>query len=68
MDRRWIEQRHHEKRQVKIIKERERERPARTIHGHFINLCAVVLLNVAQDLHILARDKVDGGTLATKSA
>lgn len=39
-----------------------------TVHGHLVNLGAVVLLNVAQNLHIFVRNKVDGHTLAAKAA
>jgi hypothetical protein len=37
------------------------------IHWHLVNLCTVVLLNVAQNLDIVLRDKVDSNTLATKT-
>ena len=37
-----------------------------TIHGHFINLCAVVLLNITQDSNVIWFHKVDGNTFAAK--
>ena len=37
-----------------------------TIHGHFINLCAVILLNITQDSNVIWFHKVDGNTFAAK--
>ena len=37
-----------------------------TIHGHFINLCAVVLLNITQDSNVVRFHKVDGNTFTAK--
>jgi hypothetical protein len=34
-----------------------------TVHGHFINLCGVVLLNVTQDSNVVVLHEVDGDTL-----
>ena len=36
-----------------------------TVHGHFIDLCTVVLLNISQNPDIIALYKVDGYTLAS---
>ena len=33
------------------------------IHGHLVNLCAVVLLNVTQDANVVTAYKIDGHTL-----
>ncbi len=41
---------------------------SRTVHGHLVDLRAVVLLNVAQDLDVLIGHKVDRGTLAAEAA
>lgn len=38
--------------------------PALTIHGHFINLGGVVLLNVPQDADVIILYKVDGNTFS----
>mmetsp|Transcript_28304 Transcript_28304/g.50560 ORF Transcript_28304/g.50560 Transcript_28304/m.50560 type:complete len:267 (+) Transcript_28304:282-1082(+) len=40
----------------------------RNIHGHFIYLCAVVLLNIAQNAHIVVAHKIDGHALSTEAA
>lgn len=37
-----------------------------TIHGHFVNLCTVILFNISQDSDIIGLDKVNCNTLATK--
>lgn len=37
-----------------------------TIHGHFINLCTVILFNITQDSDVIGLDKVNCNTLATK--
>ena len=37
-----------------------RVREGLTVHGHFINLCTVVLLNVSKDAYIVILDKIDG--------
>jgi hypothetical protein len=34
-----------------------------TVHGHLIDLCGVVLLNIAEDTNVVVLDKVDGHTL-----
>lgn len=36
------------------------------IHGHFINLRAIVLLDIAQDADVVILHEVDGHTLAAK--
>jgi hypothetical protein len=36
------------------------------IHGHFINLCAVVLLNIPQYPNVITPHKIDGHTLHKK--
>ena len=38
-----------------------------TVHGHFINLCAVVLFNISQDPDIIILHKVDGNSSSTIS-
>lgn len=38
------------------------------IHGHLVDLCAVELLDVPQDLDVIRLDKVDGHTLAPEAA
>jgi len=37
------------------------------VHGHFVNLCAVVLLNVSQDPNVVILYKVDGHSSPTIS-
>merc|ERR1719233_1515004 len=37
------------------------------IHGHFIDLCGVVLLNVSQNSDVIILHEVDGNTLPAKS-
>lgn len=39
-----------------------------TIHGHFINLSRVILLDISEDPDVIVLDKVDGHTLAAKSS
>ena len=39
-----------------------------TVHGHLVNLCWVVLFNVAKDSDVVVLDKVDGDTLAAETA
>lgn len=34
-----------------------------TVHGHFINLCGVVLLDISQDTDVIILHKVNGHTL-----
>ena len=41
--------------------------PHLTIHGHFINLCGVVLFNIAQNPDVLVLHEVDGNTLPAKT-
>ena len=36
-----------------------------TVHGHFINLCTIILLDVSKDPHIVVLDKVDGNSPPT---
>lgn len=38
-----------------------------TIHGHFINLCWVVLFNISQDTNIIILHKVDSNTFPSKT-
>ena len=35
---------------------------ALTIHGHLVNLCTVVLLNITQDPNVVTLDEIDGHT------
>ena len=37
-----------------------------TVHGHLVNLCRVVLLDISQDPDVVVLDEVDGHTLATE--
>jgi len=37
------------------------------IHRHLVDLCRVVLFDVAQDANVVALHKVDGDTLAAES-
>ena len=37
-----------------------------TIHGHFINLCTVILFNISQDSDVIWLHKIDGNTFTTK--
>ena len=37
------------------------------VHGHFINLRRIVLLDVSQDLEVLVLDEVDSHTLPSKT-
>ena len=38
-----------------------------TIHGHFINLCGVVLFNITQNPDVVVLHKVDGNTLPAET-
>jgi hypothetical protein len=37
------------------------------MHGHFVYLSGIVLLNVSQDADVFDGDKVDGHSFSTKS-
>ena len=39
-----------------------------TIHGHFVDLSRVILLDISQDPDVVIFDKVDGHTFATKTS
>ena len=36
-----------------------------TVHGHFIDLCTIILLDVSKDAYIIVLDKVDGNSPPT---
>lgn len=38
------------------------------VHWHLVDLCAVVLFNIAENLDVVLSDKVDGNTLATETS
>lgn len=38
------------------------------VHWHLVDLCAVVLLDIAENLDVVLSDKVDGNTLATETS
>ena len=38
-----------------------------TIHGHFINLCGVVLFNITQNPNVVILHKVDSNTLPAET-
>jgi len=38
-----------------------------TVHGHLIDLCTVILLNVSQDTDVIILHKVDGHTSSAVS-
>lgn len=38
-----------------------------TVHGHFINLCTVILFNVSKDANVVNLDEIDGHTPSSVS-
>ena len=45
-----------------------RREKGHTVHGHFVNLSTIVLLDVSQGLDILSFYKVDGNTFPSESS
>ena len=35
------------------------------VHGHLVNLCAVVLLNITQNTDVIVFDKIDGDSFSS---